>query len=161
MHTFKSVASSVKYSPVLDFQAHLVYNAEDSIYYSKPKTLAWATKYVDSITGTLWWKNRTPKKAWDIAVVAKGGKNDMAYADYHNSRILLPDWALEPVTIIHELTHIILSNRRTRNAWHGPEFAWIECQVLKHYDPRMHRKLVTAFGTYGVITKPPKFKMVR
>lgn len=158
-YTPQSVAPFVKHSPSPDSQAHRVYNAEHSIR-GKPITLAGAREYVEAITITRWWRNRATQRVWNLKV-AHEKRDNPATADYWNSTIWLPEWAREPVTILHEVTHILHACKRTNQAWHGPEFAWLECHMMKRFEPTLYEKLKKAFNSYEVETKRPSFSVTR
>jgi hypothetical protein len=158
--TAKNISRAVKWSPSPDSQAHLVYNAE-CLLRAPELTLNESRDYVNRITSTKWWRIRTPRKIWEIEVLARYKSSRDAVAVYNASAIALPKWARDPITILHELTHMLHTSKRTKQAWHGPEYAWLECRVIQRFEPELYEELKRAFNSYEVETKRPSFSVVR
>ena len=160
-HTWENTADYVKGSPRPDVQAHLVYNAEQRIVNDNGKwTEAEAQGVVDDITSTRWWRNRTPRHIHNLTVIGhpqdiydrKG--MDVASASYWEKRLYLPKWAREPITIVHEMSHLIHHSKSNKQAWHGPEYAYIMKEMSERFhSPYLHRRLMIGFEEYEVQVK--------
>ena len=156
-YTAAYVYDLVQHSPSYDYQAHLVYNAESEVMYGEKMTITQVREYIDEVTSTRWWHNRTPKKVWTVKLDPVGMYGDgYCYADYENSTIALPRWGRNKLTILHELSHMFIEGKRSKTPWHGPQFAWFFSHISKRFDPELHAKLMKSFQDYEVELKKPR-----
>ena len=107
---------------IRDFQRKRLYEAERGV----PEGLVWASlleaqSYLDRLLASPWWQMHFPSVRC-VVLFAQEGKYAVAHKGVHGGAIQLPHWALNQLTLVHELAHLASP---PETIGHGPAFAGI------------------------------------
>jgi putative metallohydrolase (TIGR04338 family) len=117
-----------------DSQREKVYRSERSTIQNmgrKDMTIEECQAYIDKITSQKWF-TKNFGGSWGVRVEHGRGGGWALGGRY--GLITLGVWARREPVVLHELTHLIITNRHNNSAaWHGWEFCAVYLQLVQHY----------------------------
>jgi putative metallohydrolase (TIGR04338 family) len=116
-------------SDIRDGQRQRLYDAERAI----SEGLVWdslvaAQQYVDESLASPWWQMHFPSVRC-VVLFNREGTYAQAHKGVHGGAIQLPSWALNQLTLVHELAHLASP---PETIGHGPAFAGIYLLLVQH-----------------------------
>jgi putative metallohydrolase (TIGR04338 family) len=133
----------------MDYQRKKVYDSEEIFEriqkHKKWKTMKGCQDYVDNLINSRWFRNRWGKRNIVLEAGSRKSKNALAYIN--EQKIVLPKWAREEVTILHEVAHCLMPNSISD---HSKEF----CEtLLKLIEYKLGKKARDRLKTIYLINK--------
>jgi putative metallohydrolase (TIGR04338 family) len=114
---------------IRDFQRKRLYDAERGV----PEGLVWdslpeAQSYLDGLLVSPWWQMHFPSVRC-VVLFAQERKYAVAHKSVHGGTIQLPHWALNQLTLVHELAHLASP---PGTIGHDPVFAGIYLLLVQY-----------------------------
>lgn len=141
--------------PPRDFQRQRVYRAGSAVRPYRESgfmSLDEAKGFVESVTGSAWWRNRTLPRNWTVRVKDGRGRRS-ACGSHMLSYIKLPRWTREKNVILHELAHVATNPDKV--SAHGREFCgWYLALVRQFLGEHQYKRLRQSMKDHGVKVGP-------
>lgn len=112
-------------------------------------TVAQAQDFVDQVLADRYFIDRWPTKA-RLPIQVRGSKRyEWAGAAIESNKIFCPFWALNDITLLHEISHFLTPKREKED--HGPIFCGTNLALIRrHKGVRLARQLKYAYKAYEV-----------
>jgi putative metallohydrolase (TIGR04338 family) len=133
-----------------DPQADRVYRAEDAaLGHHGPDLRRWTAviAFVEGVITAPQWIEAEPALPLDVSVERRSRSARYAAAHYESATIWIPDGQWTPVTVLHELAHLVAPGPEP----HGARFAAAELWLVRWVlGLEAFAALTAAFGAEGV-----------
>lgn len=129
---------------------HVLFSGTDAITIAN---VAQAQEYLDSVLADRFFVERWPRVA-KLPIQVRGSKRyEWAGAAIDTNKIFCPVWALNDISLIHELAHFCTPKREKED--HGPIFCGVHLALIKRYKgASLARQLRYAYKAYLVDVQP-------